>query len=531
MPDCKLTGAFLFGAMAWAMPGWGQTAPPASSPPGNPTGQVDLTITGRRMPGAEAPRSATCEAMARDPFFRAQMAAGTTPRAYLPTRLPRNPDYSTPPAVPAGSPLPSLSGSRFGVSDPVYDERGPAAEFPDVVEAVEAANDMRPEGAAADGPVGQTSLESAIDACRVAYSRGGSSVGAAGRAMIARRDETLPMAFALFEQRRYAESLEWFRKAANKLPLQDGGDEAVLFVGKLYLQGLGDKSDPVEGVKWLKKAANAPFNPATEMPVFDPRRPGRNTAVGEAAVMLANIYQNGFRGILKDPEAARKWFGRAYDVGHIAAAKTLGDLYFRGIDTPRDVKEAVSDYRKAAAFGHVPAQVALADILYDGDANVPRDRKAALAWYAAAARAEDPRALHMLARAFDLGEDVKSDPKRAIVLYKAAALKGYPASQVALGTYFYEGAQVPKDDVTARRWFETAAAESDADGLFNLAAMMVRGEGGVKDVPRAWVELRRAVSLGHQTAPRALAALEQRMTPAERRAAAALTAGSPAAGR
>lgn len=527
MPGCKLTGALLCGAMVWAVPGWAQAAPPASSPPSAapPAGQADLTITGKRMPGAEAPRSATCEAMARDPFFRAQMAAGIAPNVYVPTRMPRNPDYSAPPAAPPGSPLPSLSGSRFGVSDPVYDDRGSAVEFPDVAEAVEAANDMRPEGAVADGPVGQTSLESAIDACRAAYSRGGGSIRATARATIARRDETLPMAFALFDQGRYAEALEWFRKAADKLPLQDGGDEAALFVGKLHLQGLGDKSDPVEGVKWLKKAATAPFNPQTETPVFDPRRPERNTAVGEAAVMLGNIYQNGFRGIAKDPEAARKWFDRAYDVGHIAAAKTLGDLYSRGIDTPRDVKKAVSDYRKAAAFGYIPAQVALADILYEGDTGVPQDRKAALAWYGAAARAEDPRALYALARAFDLGEDVKSDPKRAIVLYKAAALKGHPAAQVAMGTYFYEGKQVPKDDTTARRWFEAAAAKSDPDGMFNLAAMTARGEGGVKDVPRAWAGLRQAARLGHPTAPRALAALEQRMTPAEKQAA--LAAGGP----
>jgi len=529
MPGFKLSGALLFGAMVWAVPGWGQTAPPASSPPGNPAGQADLTITGRRMPGAEAPRSATCEAMARDPFFRAQLAAGITPRMYLPTRMPRNPDYGAPPAVPAGSPLPSLSGSRFGVADPIYDERSPAAEFPDVAEAVAAANEMRPDGAAE--AVGQTSLESAIGACRATYNRGGSTIGSAGRAMIARRDEALPMAFALFDQGRYAESLEWFRKAADKLPFLDGGDEATLFVGKLYLQGLGDKSDPVEGVKWLKKVATAPFNPETETPMFDPRQPGRNTAVGEAAVMLGNIYQNGFRGIARDPEAARKWFVRAYDVGHVAAAKTLGDLHYRGTGVPRDVKKAVSDYRKAAAFGYVPAQVALADILYDGDEGVARDRKAALAWYGAAARAEDPRALYALARAFDLGEDVAPDPKRAIVLYKAAALAGYPAAQVAMGTYFYEGKQVPKDDATARRWFETAAAKSDPDGVFNLAAMVARGEGGGKDLPRAWAGLRRAATLGHPTAPRALAALERQMTPAEKQAAAVLATSAQPVGR
>jgi hypothetical protein len=34
-----------------------------------------VTVTGQKMPRAEAPRSATCEALARDPSFRAMVAA------------------------------------------------------------------------------------------------------------------------------------------------------------------------------------------------------------------------------------------------------------------------------------------------------------------------------------------------------------------------------------------------------------------------------------------------------------------------
>lgn len=520
-----LTGALLFGSLVLASPALGQEAAPAVPPPAASPKQSETTITGRRMPGAEAPRSATCEAMARDPFFRA-LAATTEvmPSIYLPARLPRNPDYSAPPGVPPGSPLPSLGKSRFGVSDPVHNDRGPIAVFPELTEA-----DQADSEADAATRFGETSLEKAIDACRVTYTRGG-GIDAGRRAGIARRDKTLPIAFALFDQGRYSESLPWFRKAANKLPFQDGGDEATLFVGKLYLQGLGEQSDPAEGVKWLKKVAYAPFNPVYETPVFDPRQPELNTAVGEAAVILGNVYRNGFRGVPKSPAAARKWFERAYEVGHIAAAKTLGDIHYRGIDTPRDLRRAVSWYRKGAAFGHVPAQVALADILYQGGEGVRQDRKTALAWYSAAARAGNADALFALARAFDLGEAPKPDPERAIALYRAAALQGHPAAQVAMGTYFYEGKQVPKDDATARRWFEMAAAKSDPDGMFNLAAMTARGEGGAKDVPRAWTGLSQAARLGHRTAPQALAALEQRMTPAERQAAAAL-AGAGAGGR
>jgi hypothetical protein len=511
----------------------------------------DATVTGKRMPQAEAPRSATCEALAQDPFFRAQLAASggeplMGPRYYLPTRLPRSPDYSAPPLVPPGSPLPAVPKSRFGARGAMMNGGTNSADPGEFGEtSASSAGD-------AASLMEQDSIENAVQNCRNSYSRGldRSNVGSAGfpsasstraergamsmdpavrlasanarfvqaRSFIASRDTSLPLGFALFDQGRYAESLGWFRKAAAKLPMRDGGDEAALFVGKLYLQGLGAQSDPAEGVRWLKKAALAPFDPTSEMPAFDPRQPERNTAVGEAAVILANLYRRGFAGIPQDLAEARKWYARAGSVGHVPATKMLGDLYYEGLGAPRDAKKAVAYYRQAAALGYPAAQVALADVLSSGDDGVAKDRKAALGWYNAAARYDHPAALLALARAYDFGDGVAADPQLAIGFYKSAALRGNPAAMTAMGIYFYEGKAVPRDLAVARKWFE-AAAGSDADGMVDLAAMLAKGEGGPKDTPKAWVLLRRAAALGQQAAPAAAAALERRMTESERRAA------------
>ncbi|WBY08294.1 tetratricopeptide repeat protein [Sphingomonas sp. 7/4-4] len=503
-----------------------QTAPSPPAQSEEPGDQDQLKVTGQRMPTAEAPRSSTCEVLARDPFLR---ASGMANRAYLPTRLTRSPDYSAPPSVPPGSPLPDLAKSRFGMRDvaggDVATSFGPSA-----------LDDTAADGGTA-ASLDQNSLVSAIAACRGAYARGVGDTSASGgntgfiaansgdsekgapmaspewrvgaanarylqaRSFIASRDQTLPMGFALFDQGRYGEALDWFRKAANKLQMREGGDEAALFVGKITLQGLGDKSDPVEGVKWLKKVATAPFNPQNETPMFDPRQPDRNTAVGEAAVILANVYSAGFGAVGKDPAEARKWYDRAGDVGHIPAMKRLGDIYFEGVDTPRDVARAVGYYKRAAKLDHPGAQVALADILWEGEDGVPQDRKAALGWYQAAARNGHAGALYALARAYDLGEEVKADPELAMGFYKTAALGGNAAAKVAMGTYFYEGKLVPRDLAIARKWFEAGAAGDDADGMFNLAAMLAKGEGGGKDVSKALALLRRAALQGHKTAP------------------------------
>ena len=530
-------------------------AVPAAQAQTSPEDKTPVTVTGQRMPTAEAPRSATCEALARDPFFRAQLAAGggeplMGPRYYLPTRMPRNPDYSAPPKVPAGSPLPELPKSRFGQRNLVTNGGSQTADPGDfggmsVSDAGDAASLSE-----------QGSIENAVLNCRNGYSRGldSGNVSAGGfpaassaraemgpmsmdpavrmasangrfvqaRAFIVSRDRTLPQAFALFDQGRYAEALGWFRKAAAKLPMRDGGDEAALFVGKLYLQGLGAQSDPAEGVRWLKKVASAPFNPTSELPVFDPRQPERNTAIGEAAVILANLYRRGFGGIPSDMEEARKWYARAGAVGHVPATKMLGDLYYEGLGAPRDVKKAAGLYRQAATLGYPAAGFALAEILAGGEDGVAQDRKEALRWYVAAARYGHAGALYALGRAYDLGEGVGADQQLAIGYYKAAALNGSAAAMTAMGTYFYEGKLVPKDLAVARQWFEAGASGGDADGMVNLAAMLVQGDGGAKDVVRAWVLLKRAGALGHASAARGAVALEGRMSPAEKAAAEAM---------
>ncbi|MBD8546752.1 tetratricopeptide repeat protein [Sphingomonas sp. CFBP 8760] len=528
-----------FGAMmagtAIASAGHAQTVPATQTAP--------VIVTGRTLPAAEAPKSATCEALSRDPHFRAVNAAAAAlgvlgPTIYQPTRLPRNPDYRAPPSVPEGSALPVLTKTRFAVRDAVY---GPSGEptTPGSPPAGEAVAQADPGPAA----TAVTNLDQAVVACREVYRSGGvgylvnagrEGLGANGafvaanarfangRAEIARNDKTLPMAFALFDQGRYHEALTWFRKAFQKLPYEDGGDEAALFVGKLYLQGLGEKSNTKEGVKWLKKAANAGFNPILHTPIFDPRQPARNTAIGEACVILGNVYRSGFEGIAKDPDQARDWYERAYAVGHIAAAQVLGDLYYKGVDTPRDVRKAAVYYQKAATFDLAAAQVALADILVTGEEGVPQDRERAFAWYRAAAMNDNDVALLALADAYARGEGVAADPVMAMGFYKTAAFKGNMAAKAALGRYFYEGKLLPKDGAVARRWFEEAAIGSDPEGMFNLAAMLANGEGGPKDMTKAWIWLRLAGALGHERAPVALTVVEARMTPAERDAARAV---------
>lgn len=507
--------------------------------PSSPARDDSVVVTGQTMPTAEAPRSATCEALVRDGLFRALLAttAGTGllgPQILQPTRAPRNPDWTAAPISLPGSPLPELGERRFGMA--ATDQRGLQGDLI-----------AGPDGETVTSQTATNSRDAAINLCREIYAgnspdpshsptqinlpgslvTGPGGISSPGRTMLVRRDTTLPMAFALFDLGRYEEALEWFHRAERRLPLTDGGEEASLFIGKINLLAPGEWADPVEGIRWLKRTATSPFNPIRDLPRFDPDRAGWNTAIGEAAIILGNLYRRGFGDIPADAKEARRWFDKALDVGHLPAAKVLGDMCFAGEGGRRDVRRAVRNYRRAAEFGLPSAQFALGQILEFGDDGVEADLPEALLWYREAARGQHPGALFALAVAYDRGTGVSTGRALATGFYKEAALLGHAGAMAALGTSFYTGDGVQQDHAVARQWYAQAAGLGDADGMVNLGVMMARGDGGAPDRIAAWQLLHSASQLQHERAPQVLAALEADMSPEERRRASAAIRNAP----
>ena len=130
-----------------------------------------------------------------------------------------------------------------------------------------------------------------------------------------------------------------------------------------------------------------------------------------------------------------------------------------------------------------------------------------------------------LAVAYDKGDGLPADPQKALSLYKIAAVGGEAEAQAALGTYFYEGGtDLGKDLVQARAWFREAAIRGDLDGMVNLSAMLIKGEGGEADPVRAWAWLTLASGAGRQDAALGLTGLERRMNATDLASAKALVA-------
>jgi TPR repeat protein len=472
------------------------------------TDVAPVTVTAKREPPVELlPDINVCKAQT-DPYVMAVRAAGGDLRIYQATRPPRNPDYNAPPRTPPGSALPEVMSLRDYRLYAARMRRAGKDQYREISRCLDKLEDL----ATSSPGLNDVSADGSASSL-------GPASGPDGRGYILQRDRTVPLAFALFDDGRYEEALDYFLQADSKL----GNAEAKLQIGKIYLFGLKDKSDPALGVRWLKDAAGMRFNGWNDTPIFDPQEPERNTSLGEAAMILADVYGRGYGPVPKDPAQSRKYLERAYEVGHIAAAKMLGDIYYEGRDTPRDLEKAFDWYRNGAKFAHGPAMIALAQMYETGEAPGGADPKKALAWRTESAKRDNPAALYALAIAYDHGDGVEPDAERALALYKLAAMNGEPGAMTAIGTYFYRGeGGLERDLATARQWFEQGALSGDADGMFNLAVMQAKGEGGALDRVKAWGWFRIADSLGHAQAAAAARALEAQFTDADRAGVEAL---------
>ena len=101
--------------------------------------------------------------------------------------------------------------------------------------------------------------------------------------------------------------------------------------GAAYFHGIGVARDPVEAVKWFRKAAEQGFAPAQGM--------------------LGTCYYSGC-GVEKDPVEAVKWFRKAAEQGRHQSQFNLGMCYMEA----NNPGEAAKWFRKAAEQGNENAK-------------------------------------------------------------------------------------------------------------------------------------------------------------------------------
>ncbi len=333
---------------------------------------------------------------------------------------------------------------------------------------------------------------------------------AAGRNYIARNDTSLKDAFASFDARDYPKALDQFKKSYDKM----GYDQAALMEGKMLLGGMGTTANTAQAVIWLKKVVDGRFDPQKDVQNFSVDDPNYMTTRSDAAMLLGKVYLTGW-GTPRDAKQALHYYEKAAEFGFIPANHILGEFYEYGTNGVTDKAKAATYFTKAAHVGYGPAQYELGVAYYNGD-GVTQDKPTAAAWLVEAAKHGSADALYAVGNMYDQGDTLPNDPAKAIVYFRDAAEQGHPDAEDALGLYFYTGTAVTKDLTVARKLFGEAARGRSADAMFNLAVMMANGEGGLKDMASAYVYMRLAQHLGVDKAGPAADELFIKMTPDEK---------------
>lgn len=139
------------------------------------------------------------------------------------------------------------------------------------------------------------------------------------------------------------------------------------------------------------------------------------------------------------------------------------------------------------------------------------DFRAAFSWFERAASQGDPEALYALSECYTQGMGTAVYPEKGRALLLEAAEKGCAFAQYDVARAYYYGVKsqngvllVPQDYSEAVVWFQRAAAQGDALGLYFLARCLEEGTGIGRNEPEAVPLYRLSADLGNPWAQCAL---------------------------
>jgi TPR repeat protein len=327
----------------------------------------------------------------------------------------------------------------------------------------------------------------------------------------------------------------WLRGAA-----EQGYAPAQMFLGQLYVQGLGVSADPQAAARWMRQAADQHYpHSACELGrlylKLDNReqadrwlRIGAQENCASAEIGLAQLLLNQKVAPRDQQEEGINLLRKAAEHGSAEAEFYLGMI----LEQQNKMDEALGHYRQAATKGVLQAQMKLGDLLSDGVSTTP-DYVEAWVWLAqvahqgnrmAAAQArrverkldadqlreakrrlrqphqspgapgirtvEQPTTTSTSPKARPMtlqgNPEVTQKPDPDIPSLKAKAENGDAKAQNELGEVFRLGKLgAATNQVEAVKWFRKAAEQGNASAQHRLGVAFYHGTGGL---PRDWPE-------------------------------------------
>ncbi|MDB4784493.1 sel1 repeat family protein [Akkermansiaceae bacterium] len=115
--------------------------------------------------------------------------------------------------------------------------------------------------------------------------------------------------------------------------------------------------------------------------------------------------------------------GRA-EAGDVDAQNNLGEMYYKGLEAPRNLVKAAKWYRKSADSGNAHGQFKLGVMYYQG-LGVPEDEVEAVKWFRKSAEQGDADGQAGLGMMYAIGAGVPQDDVKAYMFYNLVAAKGF----------------------------------------------------------------------------------------------------------
>ncbi|MGX5840512.1 tetratricopeptide repeat protein [Mesorhizobium sp. ArgA1] len=262
------------------------------------------------------------------------------------------------------------------------------------------------------------------------------------------------------------------------------------------------KADATDSGVHVDKPIETPLpQPATTAPLpsadaINPERFGAKPADPAYGAFQRGLYKTAYNLALV----------RAQN-GDPAAQTLVAEILSRGLGVPLNPAEAAKWYAQAAEQGIPESQFQYALMLLDGR-YVKKDEKGAYALMQAAAEAGNRLAQFNFAQLLVQQDPGDAGIARAVPYYERAAATGLADAQYAMAQVYANGVGgKQRDDAKARRLLAQAARQNYDTAQIDLAAWMIEGRGGVRDLKSGFNWMKQAAEGGNVAAQNRLAKL------------------------
>lgn len=288
-------------------------------------------------------------------------------------------------------------------------------------------------------------------------------------------------------------------------PLAEQGDvDAQYALAKIQLRDKWRDRDPVDGSKWLLKAAEQGHASAQVDLGYYYAGEGKNypealkwylkvaeqrpdDLTGRTAVEnLGVMYANG-QGVARDYAEAARWYRRSAERGGPRGQYALGQIYLEGLAGAKNFDEAVKWLGAAARQRHEPAQFTLILVFAEGFDTKPNVVEAAY-WYTGRRISDEGEAANYVGTFYSRGFVAWPEQQRILLWL----LKRRGVADDAILRYVNQMyAQRWGDDDEAVRWYHAGAEAGFVGAQVNLARIHWNQESGYWNCAEAvkWTRL------------------------------------------